>query len=77
VNRVYTAAFWTRADTVLMKTLTFKGTWDRMEELKRNNSNLTPEQLAFLSRKEDELLAQLQQRLGRSKEDIRREIDEP
>ena len=44
-------------------------------KLKQKYGQLTDDDLAFAEGKENELLGQLQQKLGKSKEDLRREIE--
>ena len=59
-----------------MTKLNFKGSWNELKgKLKQKYAQLTDDDLAFAEGKEDELLGRLQQRLGRSKEDLRREIE--
>jgi uncharacterized protein YjbJ (UPF0337 family) len=45
-------------------------------KLKQKYGQLTDDDLAFAEGKSDELFGRLQQKLGRSKEDLRREIEE-
>ena len=60
-----------------MTKLTFKGTWNEAKgRLKQKYAQLTDDDLLFEEGKEDELLGRLQKRLGKSKEDVRREIEE-
>jgi uncharacterized protein YjbJ (UPF0337 family) len=60
-----------------MPTLQIKGSWNVIEgRLKQKYAELTDDDLTFAEGKEDELLGRLQQRLGKSKEEIRREIEE-
>ncbi len=59
-----------------MTRLNFKGGWNEVKgKLKQKYGQLTDNDLAFAEGKDDELLGRLQQRLGRSKEDLRREIE--
>jgi uncharacterized protein YjbJ (UPF0337 family) len=59
-----------------MTKLGFKGTWNEVKgKLKQKYGQLTDNDLAFAEGKDDELLGRLQQRLGRSKEELRREIE--
>ena len=44
-------------------------------KLKQKYGQLTDDDLSFTEGKEDELLGRLQQRLGKSKEDLRAEIE--
>jgi uncharacterized protein YjbJ (UPF0337 family) len=59
-----------------MTKLQFKGSWNEVKgKLKQKYGQLTDNDLAFSEGKEDELLGRLQQRLGKSKEDLRKEIE--
>jgi uncharacterized protein YjbJ (UPF0337 family) len=54
-----------------------KGNWNEIKgKLKQKYGQLTDDDLVFAEGKEDELLGRLQKRLGKSKEDVRREIEE-
>ena len=54
-----------------------KGTWNEMKgKLKQKYANLTDDDLKYAEGKEDELYGRLQQKLGKTKEDIKKEIDE-
>ena len=60
-----------------MTKLELKGNWNEIKgKLKQKYADLTDDDLTFADGKEDEMLGRLQQRLGRTKEDIRREIEE-
>ena len=60
-----------------MTNLDVKGNWNEIKgKLKQKYGQLTENDLIFSEGKEDELLGRLQKRLGRSKEDLRREIGE-
>jgi uncharacterized protein YjbJ (UPF0337 family) len=60
-----------------MTKLEFKGGWNEVKgKLKQKYSQLTDDDLGFAEGKEDELLGRLQKKLGKSKEDLRREIEE-
>ena len=60
-----------------MTKLELKGNWNEIKgKLKQKYADLTDDDLTFAEGKEDEMLGRLQQRLGRTKEDIRREIEE-
>ncbi len=66
-----------REPFVTMTKLNFKGSWNELKgKLKQKYAQLTDDDLAFAEGKEDELLGRLQQKLGKSKEDLRREIGE-
>jgi uncharacterized protein YjbJ (UPF0337 family) len=58
-----------------MDKLTLKGTWDVVKgNLKQKYAQLTDDDLTFAEGKEDELYGRLEQRLGMTREEIRREI---
>ena len=53
-----------------------KGTWNEVKgKLKQKYADLTDDDLKYEEGKDDELYGRLQQRLGKTKEDIKREID--
>jgi uncharacterized protein YjbJ (UPF0337 family) len=59
-----------------MTNLQFKGSWNEIKgKLKQKYGQLTDNDLAFAEGKEDELLGRLQQRLGKWKDDLRKEIE--
>lgn len=59
-----------------MTKLEFKGNWNEIKgKLKQKYGQLTDDDLTFAEGKDDELLGRLQQRLGRTKEEIRRELE--
>lgn len=59
-----------------MEKLQIKGNWNEMKgKLKQKYGQLTDDDLAFSEGKEDELFGRLQKRLGKTKEEIRREIE--
>jgi uncharacterized protein YjbJ (UPF0337 family) len=61
-----------------MNKLQIKGNWNEVKgKLKQRYADLTDDDLTFAEGKEDELLGRLQQRLGKSEEEIRRAIEEP
>jgi uncharacterized protein YjbJ (UPF0337 family) len=60
-----------------MTKLSIKGNWNEVKgKLKQKYANLTDDDLMFAEGKEEELLGRLQQRLGKSKEDLRKELEE-
>ena len=60
-----------------MTKLQFKGSWNEVKgKLKQKYADLTDDDLTFAEGKEDELLGRLQKRLGKSKDEVRREIEE-
>jgi uncharacterized protein YjbJ (UPF0337 family) len=61
-----------------MNKLQIKGNWNEIKgKLKQKYADLTDDDLTFAEGKEDEMLGRLQQRLGKSEEEIRRAIEEP
>ena len=60
-----------------MEKLKIKGSWNEMKgKLKQKYGELTDDDLVFAEGKEDELYGRLQKRLGKTKEEIRKEIEE-
>jgi uncharacterized protein YjbJ (UPF0337 family) len=60
-----------------MTKLQIKGNWNEIKgKLKQKYAEVTDDDLTFVEGKDDEMLGRIQQRLGRSKEEIRREIEE-
>jgi uncharacterized protein YjbJ (UPF0337 family) len=56
--------------------LNIKGNWNELKgKLKQKYGQLTDDDLTFAEGKEDEWLGRLQQKLGRTKEDLRSEIE--
>lgn len=63
--------------SITMTKLELKGSWNEAKgKLKQKYAQLTDDDLAFAEGKEDELLGRLQQKLGKSKEDLRSEIED-
>lgn len=61
-----------------MNRLQIKGNWNEIKgKLKQKFADLTDGDLTFTEGKEDEMLGRLQQRLGKSEEEIRRAVEEP
>ena len=59
-----------------MNKLRMKGTWNEVKgKLKQKYGQLTDDDLVFTEGKEDELLGRLQSRLGKSRDEIQREIE--
>jgi uncharacterized protein YjbJ (UPF0337 family) len=57
--------------------LQMKGSWNEVKgKLKQKYGQLTDDDLMFAEGKEDELLGRLQKRLGRTKDELRAEIEE-
>ena len=58
-----------------MTKLELKGQWNTVKgKLKSNYGQLTDDDLAFAEGEEDQLLGKLQQKLGKSKEEVREMI---
>ncbi len=67
---------WSRLRNSGMTKLEIKGNWNEIKgKLKQKYAQLTDDDLTFAEGKEDELLGRLQQRLGKSKEEVRSEIE--
>ena len=59
-----------------MTKLQFKGSWNEAKgKLKQKYGQLTDDDLSFTEGKDEELLGRLQQKLGKTKEEIREEIE--
>jgi len=59
-----------------MNKLAIKGSWNEAKgKLKQKYGLLTDDDLTFSEGKEDELLGRLQKRLGKTKEEIRKELE--
>ncbi len=59
-----------------MNTTQLKGNWHELKgKLKQKYANLTDDDLTFAEGKEEEMLGRLQQKLGRTKEQLRDEIE--
>jgi uncharacterized protein YjbJ (UPF0337 family) len=59
-----------------MNKLSIKGSWNEAKgKLKQKYGSLTDDDLTFAEGKEDELLGRLQKRLGKTKEEIRKELE--
>ena len=55
-----------------MNTLSMKGNWKEIAgKLKQEFANLTDDDVLFVEGKEEELLGRLQQKLGKTKEELR------
>jgi uncharacterized protein YjbJ (UPF0337 family) len=60
-----------------MTNLRIKGSWNEVKgKLKQKYGQLTDSDLAFAEGKDEELLGRLQQKLGKAKEDLRKEIED-
>jgi uncharacterized protein YjbJ (UPF0337 family) len=59
-----------------MNSLKLKGTWNEVKgRLKQKYAKLTDDDLAFAEGKEDELYGRLQKSLGKTKDQIREELE--
>ena len=59
-----------------MTDLNLKGKWNELKgKLKQKYGELTDNDLVFAEGKEDELIGRLQKKLGKTKEEIRAEIE--
>ena len=59
-----------------MTNLQLRGSWNEMKgKLKQKYGQLTDDDLEFAEGKDEELLGRLQQKLGKTKEELRREIE--
>lgn len=60
-----------------MNELKFDGSWNRVKgKLKEQYGELTDDDLKYSEGKEDQLLGRLQQKLGKSKDEVRKIISE-
>ena len=77
VSRGWATSFVAAAETVITMTkLQFKGSWNEVKgKLKQKYGQLTDNDLAFSEGKDDELLGRLQQKLGKTKDELRKEIE--
>ena len=65
-----------KRNSVTMTKLQFKGSWNEVKgKLKQKYGQLTDDDVAFAEGKDDELLGRLEQKLGKTKEDLRTEIE--
>ena len=59
-----------------MTTLNLKGNWNELKgKLKQKYAQLTDDDLLFADGKDDEIMGKLQQKLGKTKEEIREELE--
>jgi uncharacterized protein YjbJ (UPF0337 family) len=59
-----------------MNELTLKGNWNEIKgKLKQKYADLTDDDLLYAEGKEDELYGKLQQKLGKTKEELKRELE--
>ena len=60
------------ARIIYMNKLQFKGSWNEIKgKLKQKYAQLTDDDLKYAEGKDDELVGRLQQRLGKSAEEVR------
>ena len=60
-----------------MNTQTIKGNWNELKgKLKQKYADLTDDDLMYAEGKEDELYGKLQQKLGKTKDEIQKEFDD-
>jgi uncharacterized protein YjbJ (UPF0337 family) len=60
---------------IIINALTIKGNWNEVAgKLKQQFANLTDDDLLYKEGKEEELLGRLQQKLGKTKEELRKII---
>lgn len=58
-----------------MDKLEIKGNWNELKgKLKQKYGNLTDDDMAYAEGKEDELLGKLQKKIGKTREEVIREI---
>jgi uncharacterized protein YjbJ (UPF0337 family) len=59
-----------------MDRLELKGKWNQVKgRIKQSYANLTDDDLTYVEGKEDELLGRLQEKTGRSREELIKEIN--
>ena len=60
-----------------MNTTVLKGNWNELKgKLKKSYADLTDDDLLYEEGREDELFGRLQQRLGKSKEEVKKLFEE-
>jgi uncharacterized protein YjbJ (UPF0337 family) len=60
-----------------MDNLRIKGNWNQIKgKLKQSYGNLTDDDLTYIEGKEDELLGRLQEKTGKSKDQLKKEIND-
>lgn len=60
-----------------MNVQTIKGNWNELKgKLKQKYADLTDDDLMYAEGKEEELYGRLQQKLGKTKEEVQKELDE-
>lgn len=59
-----------------MNTEQLKGSWNQLKgKLKQKYADLTDDDLMYVEGKEDELFGKLQKKMGKTKEEIKKEFD--
>lgn len=59
-----------------MNDLKIKGTWNTVKgKLKQKYADLTDDDLTYAEGKEDELVGRLQKKLGKTKDEIKKELE--
>lgn len=59
-----------------MNELQLKSVWNEVQgKLKQKYAQLTDDDLLFVEGKEDELMGRIQKRLGKTKEELKKEIE--
>ncbi len=54
----------------------YKGSWNVIKgKLKQSYANLTEDDVTYVDGKEDELLGRLQQKIGKTKQELKSQID--
>ncbi|RAR46535.1 CsbD family protein [Flavobacterium lacus] len=60
-----------------METTEMKGKWNELKgKLKQKYADLTDDDLLYVEGKEDELYGKIQQRVGKTKEEVKKMIEE-
>jgi len=60
-----------------MNTTEMKGNWNELKgKLKQKYADLTDDDLLYIEGKEDEMFGKLQQKLGKSKDEVRKMIED-
>jgi uncharacterized protein YjbJ (UPF0337 family) len=60
-----------------METSEMKGKWNELKgKLKKKYADLTDDDLLYVEGKEDELYGKIQQRVGKTKSEVKKMIDE-
>jgi len=59
-----------------MNEQTIKGNWNEMKgKIKQKYADVTDDDLTYAEGKEDEMWGKLQQKVGKSKDEIKKEVD--